>query len=349
MLQPRRFLITGGAGFIGSNFIRYIFEKYPEDSILNIDVLTYAGNPENLADVVSTDHHSGSQRYVFLQGDITDPDFVRSVISKNPVDYLVHFAAETHVDRSYLHVADFTKTNIEGTRLLVDALRELQPDARFIHISTDEIYGSIPEGSASEDAAARPSNLYAASKAAADLLVQAYMRSYDVPGLIVRGSNNFGPFQYPEKLIPLAITNLIEGKKIPLHGSGEHIRSWLHVRDFCAAINLIVREANPYSIYNVSGEQFRNADVLRKIVQYFKLSPEEYIEQVPDRPGADMRYAPDSTKLRTELGWIPEYKIESALPELIEWYRTNSSWWKPIKQTKEYAEHYQKQSMGIWY
>lgn len=349
MQTGKRFLVTGGAGFIGSNFIRFLYERYPHDSIVNVDALTYAGNLENLIGINSVNELSQESRYDFLRGDITNPDFVRSVISGNDIDYLVHFAAETHVDRSYLHVADFIKTNIEGTRLLIDALRELQPNARFIHISTDEIYGSVADGFADEDAPIRPSNLYAASKASADLLVQAYMKSCDVPGIIVRGSNNFGPFQYPEKLIPLAITNLIEGKKIPVHGSGEHIRSWLHVSDFCAAIDRIARDAKLYSAYNVSGEQYRNIDVLGAIASEFGISPAECIDKVPDRPGADMRYAPDSTKIRTELGWRREYDFISSLPETIDWYRVNSAWWKDIKATQEYKEHYEKQSTGVWY
>jgi len=349
MSKQKRFLITGGAGFIGSNFIRHIYENYPQDSILNVDSLTYAGNLENLADVVSKDQLSDNPHYSFLRGSVTDPDFVRAVISENPVDYLIHFAAETHVDRSYLHVADFTKTNIEGTRLVIDALRELQPNARFVHISTDEIYGSVLDGFANEYAPLRPSNLYSASKASADLLVQAYMKSCDVPGIIIRGSNNYGPFQYPEKLIPLAITNLIEGKKIPLHGSGEHIRSWLHVYDFCTAIDRITRDAAPYSIYNVSGEQSRNIDVLNSIIEYFGLSPNNFIDKVPDRPGADMRYAPDSTLLRSELNWKPKETLASSLPQIVEWYRSHREWSNKIKATQEYQDHYDKQSKGVWY
>ncbi len=345
----KRFLVTGGAGFIGSNFIQFLYEKYPHDSIVNVDTLTYAGNLENLADISSADELSQESRYSFLRGDITNPDFVRSVISNNKIDYLIHFAAETHVDRSYLHSADFIRTNIEGTRLLIDALKEIQPDVRFVYISTDEVYGSISIGSANEEASMRPSNLYAASKASADLLVQAYMKSCNAPCIIIRGSNNFGPFQYPEKLIPLAITNLIEGKRIPMHGSGEHIRSWLHVSDFCAAIDRIARNAELYSIYNVSGEQYRNIDVLHAITKEFGLSSNEYINEVSDRPGADLRYAPDCRKVHRELDWQPEKTFASSLSMLIDWYRTNEVWWRKIKATKEYGEHYEKQSKGIWY
>jgi len=349
MKDGKRFLITGGAGFIGSNFIRFLRQNYPNDFILNVDALTYAGNLENLVGIDSSNGPSGTSRYVFLKGDIADPGFVRSVIGNNEIDYVVHFAAESHVDRSYFHAADFIRTNIEGTRLLIDALRELQPRAHFIHVSTDEIYGSTLYGSADEHAPIQPSNLYAASKAAADLLVQAYMKTCDVSAVIVRGSNNFGPFQYPEKLIPLAITNLIEARIVPMHGSGEHIRSWLHVSDFCDAIDRVVRNAESKSIYNVSGEQLRNIDVLQAIAEEFGLSTQTWIQKVSDRPGADIRYAPDSSKIRQELGWLPKHSFSSSLPGVIEWYRQNESWWKAVKSKPEYEQHYEKQSKGIWY
>mgnify|MGYP001582757572 CR=1 FL=1 len=249
----KNILICGGSGFIGSNFIRYLFHKYQNYRIFNLDLLTYAGNPENLLDVENheTAAQSDKRRYQFIRGDICDGVLLGNLFDKYNFSAVINFAAESHVDRSFINVFDFVRTNIEGVRSLIEICRKSRVP-RFIQISTDEIYGPVPEGFSGEDAPFRPSNPYAASKAAADLLVQSYIRTHQVPALIIRSSNNFGPYQYPEKLIPLVISNIIEGKKVPVHGSGEHRRSWIHVNDFCSAIDLVLHKAPDYSIYNIS-------------------------------------------------------------------------------------------------
>lgn len=252
----KNILICGGSGFIGSNFIRRIYNKYSEYKIFNLDLLTYAGNPENLLDIEQKEIaiDLAKRRYNFIRGDICDNALLNDIFDKNNFDTVINFAAESHVDRSFVNFFDFIRTNVEGVRSLVEAAKKYQI-ARFIQISTDEIYGSVLEGSSDEKAPLQPSNPYAASKASADLLIQSYIKTYRAPALIIRGSNNYGPFQYPEKLIPLAISNIIEGKKVPIHGSGEHKRSWIHVDDFCDAIDIIVHQADDHSIFNVSGEE----------------------------------------------------------------------------------------------
>lgn len=349
--EGKRFLVTGGSGFIGSNFIRMLYQQYPNDTIVNFDTLTYAGNPDNLADIEAAEAPlpPEDRRYTFIKGNICDKETVRALFSSYTFDYIVHFAAETHVDRSYFDVSDFLRTNIEGTHILIEAMRKMQPQARFVHISTDEIYGSTSEGYTTEESHIQPTNPYASSKAAADLLVQAFIKTHQVPAVIVRGSNNYGLFQYPEKLMPLAITNLLDGAQIPLHGSGEHARAWLHVLDFCSAIDTVLRRAELGSIYNVSGEERTNLELLRAITAVMNLPLEAHLERVADRPGADLRYAPNSDKLRTELGWLPAHTLEESLPEIIEWYGTNRAWWEKIRSKKEYYNHYEKQSKGLWY
>ena len=348
--SPKNILVCGGSGFIGSNFIRYIYNKYSDYKIFNLDLLTYAGNQENLLDIEQKENKIdlAKKRYSFIHGDICDGAILNNVFSKNNFDIIVNFAAESHVDRSFVNSFDFIRTNVEGVRSLVEAARKYNI-AKFIQISTDEIYGSVSSGFSTEEAPFRPSNPYAASKASADLLVQSYIRTHRVPAIIIRGSNNYGPFQYPEKLIPLAISNMVENKKVPIHGSGEHKRSWLHVNDFCDAIDIIIHEAADHSIFNVSGEEKSNLEILEIISRNFGGDLESLKEHTKDRPGADLRYAPDCSKLKSELGWLPKYNIEGSLKEIVNWYQDNQDWWRKIKSKKNYQDHYERQVKAEYY
>jgi dTDP-glucose 4,6-dehydratase len=343
-------LVCGGSGFIGSNFIRYIYRKHPQMRVFNFDLLTYAGNQENLADVVAEDAAlpPEKRRYYFIHGDICDEQLLERIFAEHRFDLVVNFAAESHVDRSIVNGYDFIRTNIEGVRSLIEAVRKFGT-TRFVQISTDEIYGSVPEGFATEETPFRPSNPYSSSKAGADLLVQAWIKTHQIPALIVRGSNNFGPYQYPEKLIPLAITNMIEGKKIPVHGTGEHTRSWVHVQDFCAAIDLVAHEAPDYSIYNAGGAQKTNLGVLELLAHHLGKNLAHHRQHVADRPGADMRYALDSSKIKNELGWIPQFTLENAAADLVSWYVKNPDWWGKIKATQAFQKHYHVQSRAQYY
>jgi len=336
-------LICGGSGFIGSNFIRYFLNKHLDYKIFNLDLLTYAGNQENLKDVAN------NSRYNFIHGDICSSSLLHDVFGKNKFDLVINFAAESHVDRSIVSVADFVRTNIEGVRVLLEAVR-LHKVSRFVQISTDEIYGDVPYGSFSdEESAMRPSNPYSSSKAGADLLVQSFMRTHAVPAIIVRGSNNFGPFQYPEKLIPLVVTNILENKKIPIHGDGLHARSWLHVNDFCDAIDLVAHNAQDHSIYNVSGEERKNIEVIETIASHLNKEIHVLKDHTKDRPGADLRYAPISGKLEKDLGWKRRYFFEKEIGNVVDWYCKNTEWWKKIKEKKEFSDHYEKQSKADYY
>jgi dTDP-glucose 4,6-dehydratase len=320
-----KLLVTGGAGFIGSNFIRYVLSKYKDYSIVNLDKLTYAGNLENLKDIKKNEMH------VFVKGDICNSNLVEQLI-KQDVDAIVNFAAETHVDRSIANPDAFIKTNVFGTSVLLEAARKFSIK-KFVQISTDEVYGSIEQGSFSEASKLVPSSPYAASKAGADLLVQAYRKTYGIPVLITRGSNTYGPCQHPEKFIPLFITNLLENKKVPLYGDGKNVRDWLFVVDHCSAIDIILHEGEEGEIYNIcSGQEKTNLEVTYAILQELKKS-EDMIEFVKDRPGHDRRYSLNCEKLRV-LGWKPEYSLENGLKETIEWYKQNPSWWKKIKHSK---------------
>ena len=325
-----RLLITGGAGFIGSNFILYWLKKYPQDSIVNIDKLTYAGNLENLKTV------ERNSNYQFAHGDICDPQFVEPLM--NNVDVIVHFAAESHVDRSIEDADPFIQTNVVGTlNLLKLALKN--NIKRFHHISTDEVFGHLELNSKekfSETTPYDPRSPYSASKAASDHLVRAFHATYNLPITISNCSNNFGPYHHPEKLIPLAITNLLEGKNIPIYGDGLYVRDWLYVEDHCTAIDLILQKGRIGETYLVGGltEDISNLDVVKKILTYMGRD-EKMIELVKDRPGHDRRYAVDWTKIKTELGWEPKHSFDSALKETIEWYKQNESWWKPLKTTND--------------
>jgi len=314
-------LVTGGSGFIGSNFVRHLLGAHPEDQVVNLDKLTYAGNPENLRDV------EGNPRYRFVKGDICDGALIRELLPE--VDAIVHMAAETHVDRSNLGADDFLRTNVTGTYTLLEAAREKKV-GRFVLVSTDEVYGSIAEGAARETDVLNPSNPYSASKAAGDLLARAYWLTHRLPVLITRSSNNFGPYQYPEKVIPLFVTNALENQPLPLYGDGRNVRDWLYVLDNCAAIDLVLRKGQEGEIYNIGGgNEVENVALTRAILNLLS-KPETFIKRVNDRPGHDRRYALDSSKVQ-ELGWGPAHTFAAALETTVEWYRTHDFWWKPIK------------------
>lgn len=332
-----KILVTGGAGFIGSNFILYWLKKYPQDKIINLDKLTYAGNLENLRTVEK------NANYQFVKGDITDKALVNKLMKQ--VDTVVHFAAESHVDRSILDPAPFIKTNIEGTYVLLEAALE-NKIKRFHHISTDEVFGALPLNSQekfNEKSPYAPRSPYSASKAASDHLVRAYHITYQLPITISNCSNNFGPYQFPEKLIPLAITNLIEGKKVPIYGDGLYVRDWLYVEDHCRAIDLILHKGKIGETYFIGGltDDISNLDVIKKIIKLMG-KDESMIEFVKDRPGHDRRYAIDWSKIKNELGWQPQYDFDTALKMTIDWYIKNQDWWKRIKNGS-YLQYYKLQ------
>jgi dTDP-glucose 4,6-dehydratase len=321
-----KLLVTGGAGFIGSNFILYWLKKYPTDSIVNLDKLTYAGNLENLKSVEKNSHYS------FVHGDICNSQLVNSLI-KN-VDVIVHFAAESHVDRSILDPAPFIKTNIEGTYVLLEAALK-NGKKRFHHISTDEVFGALELDSKekfNDKTPYKPRSPYSASKAASDHLVRSYFITYNLSITISNCSNNFGPYQFPEKLIPLAITNILEGKKVPIYGDGLHVRDWLYVEDHCQAIDLIIQKGTIGKTYLIGGltEDIPNIEVVKRVVKIMGKN-DNIIEYVKDRLGHDRRYAIDWSTIKQELGWTPKHDFDSALKETVEWYKKNEEWWKKIK------------------
>ncbi len=329
-----RILVTGGCGFIGSNFIRHILMKYPDYMVINLDALTYAGNPENLSDV------GRSGRYSFVKGRIEDHALVRELIRN--VDSVVHFAAESHVDRSIIDAQPFLTTNIMGTHVMLSSARDASIK-RFVHISTDEVYGSLGEdGKFTEESPLRPNSPYSASKAAGDLLVRAYRETYGIPAIVVRPSNNYGPYQFPEKFIPLMITNLLDDSAIPVYGRGMNVRDWLFVEDTCGAIDVTLHKGRDGEIYNIGGNaEKRNTDIARMVIDLMG-KDESSITYVTDRPGHDFRYALDNSKIERELGWMPSVGIEEGLRRTIQWYRDNEWWWRPIKN-RLIAE-----SRGFW-
>lgn len=327
----RTLLVTGGAGFIGSNFVRYYLARYPDCRIVVLDKLTYAGRLENLADVLS------DPRLEFVQGDICDPLVVEPLVAR--ADAVVNFAAETHVDRAVMEAGVFVQTNVYGVYVLLEAARKYRVQ-RFLQVSTDEVYGSVEVGYASEEAPLAPRNPYAASKAGADLLARSYFITHGVPVLITRGGNNFGPYQYPEKFIPLAITNALEDLPIPIYGDGRNVRDRLYVLDHCAAIDLVLEKGTPGEVYNIfAGHEYTNLAVARLILDLLG-KPHDLIRFVKDRPGHDRRYALDTAKVRA-LGWQPRYRFEEALATTVEWYRTHQEWWRTIKRG-EFAHYYQR-------
>ncbi|GAB4340782.1 MAG: dTDP-glucose 4,6-dehydratase [Calditrichia bacterium] len=327
-------LVTGGAGFIGSNFVRYMVNKYPNYRIIVLDALTYAGNRENLKDL------EGKLNYFFYHGSICDAQVVDNLVSN--VDAIVNFAAETHVDRSILEAGSFIQTDVVGTYTLLEAAKKYKIE-RYLQISTDEVYGSIEEGSFLETSPIEPNSPYSSSKAGGDLLVRAYHRTYGLPTLITRSSNNYGPYQYPEKLIPLFITNAMDDLPLPLYGDGKNVRDWLFVLDNCEAIDLVLHEGKVGEVYNIGGgNEMQNIQITEMILELLN-KPKSLIKPVPDRLGHDRRYSVNIDKVRA-LGWEPRHDFEVALKETVDWYVQNESWWRAIKEKQEdFRKYYQEQ------
>lgn len=330
-------LVTGGAGFIGSNFIRFVLRQRPGLRVVNLDLLTYSGNLDNLQDVAEEPNYS------FVRGNICDAALVAKLMGE--CDAVVHFAAESHVDRSILDSKPFIEANVGGTQTLLDATRKLG-GRRFIHVSTDEVYGSLPldnpEIKFTEETPLAPNSPYAASKAASDLLVRAYHHTFGLDAVITRCSNNFGPYQFPEKVIPLFVTHLVEGRKVPLYGDGRNVRDWLHVEDHCEAILCVLEKGRSGEVYNIGGNNERsNLELTHCILKIMGKGP-EMIEHVTDRLGHDRRYAIDAGKIKKELGWVPTRSAwPQALEQTVEWYRKNESWWRRVK-SGAYREVYEK-------
>jgi dTDP-glucose 4,6-dehydratase len=329
-------LVTGGAGFIGSNFVRHMIETYPNYQIVNYDLLTYAGNLENLKDV---ENH---ENYTFVKGDINNRELVDFLFKKYKIDVLVNFAAESHVDRSITDPSIFVKSNVLGTQALLDVAKD-NKCTKFVQVSTDEVYGSLGEtGYFTENTPLDPNSPYSASKAGGDLLASAYHETFGMNVNITRCSNNYGPYHFPEKLIPLMVTNALEGKDLPVYGDGKNIRDWLHVKDHCSAIDLVIHKGEPGEIYNVGGHNERtNNEIVHLIVEKLN-APKELIKYVEDRLGHDRRYAIDPTKLTTELGWEPKYTFDTGIVETIQWYIDNREWWEHIK-SGDYLNYYNNQ------
>jgi len=330
-----KLLITGGAGFIGSNFVRYILEKYPSYSVLNLDKLTYSGNLENLADVLP------NARHLFVKADIGDREELTEAFSEG-VDAVVHFAAESHVDRSILDGSEFVKTNVLGTQCLLEAARQAGVQ-RFVHVSTDEVYGSAAGGEQfREDSPLSPNSPYAASKAGSDLLARAYYQTYRFPVIVTRCSNNFGPYQFPEKFIPLLISRALENQSIPIYGDGLQVRDWIFVTDHCRALDAVLHHGREGEIYNIgAGNAWPNLLIARQILRWLH-QPESLLESVQDRPGHDRRYSIDFQKITSELGWEPEATFEAGLAKTIEWYQTNDEWRNHI-QNQAYRSYFREQ------
>ena len=330
-------LVTGGAGFIGSNFIRYILKAHPDWEVINFDKLTYAGNLDNLRDI------DNDPRYSFVKGDICDQRVVEETLARVGGGMVVNFAAETHVDRSIVSAGSFVQTDVYGTYILLEAVKKFGI-AKYLHISTDEVYGSIDKGSFTEESNLSPNSPYAASKAGGDLVVRSYFKTFNLPVIITRSSNNYGPYQYPEKLIPLFVTNALQGEKLPLYGDGKNVRDWLYVEDNCAAIDLVLQKGKLGEIYNIGGGSERqNIEITKFILKELKL-PEDFIAPVKDRPGHDRRYSIDCGKVK-QLGWQPQTEFDDGLRKTVEWYKANKKWWLNIKEkSKEFKSFYKE-----WY
>ncbi len=317
-----KILVTGGLGFIGSNFCRYTLTKHPDYEIINIDKIGIGANPTNLKDL------ENEKRYKFIKGNICDSNVLNKLIKK--VNAIVNIAAETHVDRSLANPPVFIENNTVGTFTILEAIRKYNNKAKLIHVSTDEIYGEIKEGSFKEHDRPNPSNPYSASKAAADMLVLAYHRTYGLHTIISRCTNNFGPYQFPEKLIPKTIIRASLNLKVPIYGLGRNVRDWIHVLDHCEALDMLLKDGKEGEIYNISsGNEYENIEVVKRILKIMD-KDESLIEFVEDRPGHDVRYSLDSSKIRSELGWKPKYNFKDALKETVKWYLKNEYWWKPL-------------------
>jgi dTDP-glucose 4,6-dehydratase len=329
-------LVTGGMGFIGSNFVRYLLREHPAARVVNLDKVTYAGNPRNLEDVAE------DSRYTFVRADVCDATAVREAVTAYRTDRIVHFAAETHVDRSILESGDFVRTNVEGTRVLLDAARSASVRS-FLHVSTDEVYGSLEDsGAFTEESPLQPNSPYAASKTGADVLARAYHVTYGLPVIITRTCNNYGPYQFPEKFIPLMIVNAFREEPLPIYGDGLYVREWLHVEDHCRALAAVLAAGQPGEVYNIgSGEERPNIEVAREILRLAG-RPETLLRHVKDRPGHDRRYALDHAKIRKALGWAPAISFANGLRHVVEWYRRNEAWWQEIL-SGEYRAYYERQ------
>jgi len=333
----RNILVTGGAGFIGSNFVRYLLKKYPDYKVVVYDKLTYAGNLDNLRDV------EDDPRYAFVRGDICDAEAVERTIREHKIDAIVNFAALTHVDRSIMEPGSFILTDVYGAYVLLEAARKHDIE-RCVMVSTDEVYGSIEQGSFTEADALDPSSPYSASKAGGDLIARAYYKTFGLPVVITRGSNTFGPFQYPEKIVPLFITNAIDDLPLPLYGDGLNVRDWIYVLDHCEAIDVVLHRGAPGEIYNIgAGNELPNIELTRLILKLLG-KPESLIQYVRDRPGHDRRYSLDCSKIRA-LGWRCRYSFEEALEGTVRWYVENEWWWRKIK-SGEYWDYYRRQYEG---
>jgi len=335
-----KLLITGGAGFIGSNFVRHVLNKYPKYKVVNIDKLTYAGNLDNLKDIEK------NKNYKFIKADICNSKSIDKIIGSEKIDAIVNFAAETHVDRSIHNPGGFLQTDVFGTFNLLEASRKYAV-ARYIQISTDEVYGSIDKGSFSEKSTIAPNSPYSASKTSADLLVRAYIKTYNFPAIITRSSNNFGPYQYPEKVIPLFVTNAIENIPLPLYGDGKNVRDWLYVLDNCEAIDTVFHKGRIGEIYNIGGgKELQNVELTEMVLKIMN-KPATLIKHVADRAGHDRRYSLDCSKLKKELGWKPKYNFETALKQTIHWYIENQNWWKKLKKKQNDFKVFYKKNYKI--
>jgi dTDP-glucose 4,6-dehydratase len=330
-----KILVTGGCGFIGANFIHYLLRHTEADQVVNLDVLTYAGNPANLQEL------HDDPRYTFVHGDIGDRPLVAHLLADG-VEAVVHLAAESHVDRSIQDAAAFVRTNVLGTQTLLDAARQVGL-RRFVHVSTDEVYGSLgPVGQFHETSPLAPNSPYAASKAASDLMVRAYVQTYGVPAVITRSCNNYGPYQFPEKAIPLFITNALEGRSLPVYGDGLQVREWIYVEDHCAGLLRVLQEGRVGEVYNIGGgQECANIDLARQIVHAVG-APERLITFVTDRPAHDRRYALNGAKIVAELGWQPRVTLAQGLAQTVAWYRAHDSWWQALKN-QDYQAYYQRQ------
>ncbi len=340
------YLVTGAAGFIGSNFVRMLFERGHPARIVALDKLTYAGNLANISDLLET---QPADRLTFEKADICDAEAMKGIFERHGVTHVINFAAESHVDRSILGSGPFVMTNVVGTQVLLDLAKAAGVE-RFLQVSTDEVYGTLPEDRPevmfTEETPLAPNSPYSASKAAADCLVRSYFETFHMPVLTTRCSNNYGPYQFPEKLIPLFVTNLMEGKQVPLYGDGMNVRDWLHVTDHCEAILAVLEKAEPGSVYNIGGNNEQtNRAITETLIRLMGRSWDEAVKYVKDRPGHDRRYAIDASKIKQDLGWEPRRRWDEAIAETVEWYKANESWWRAIKNG-EYLKYYEQQYAG---
>ena len=339
----RTILVTGAAGFIGANFVRMLSQRREPVTIVAFDKLTYAGNLANLEGIID------DERVFFVRGDICDPDIVAGTFKEHGIREIVNFAAETHVDRSILGSGPFVQTNVVGTQVLLD-IAKANNVAKFLQVGTDEVYGSLPENKPdvkfTEQTPLAPNSPYSASKAAADCLVRSYYHTFQMPVVTTRCSNNYGPYQFPEKAIPLFVTNLIEGKKIPLYGDGMNIRDWLYVEDHCDAIWTVLNKGKPGEVYNIGGDnEMTNRAIVDTILKEMGKTWDQGVQYVKDRPGHDRRYAIDASKMKRELGWAPRHRFDSAIKATVRWYKENEPWWRAIK-SGDYLKYYEQQYAG---